>query len=76
MVVLHNFRILGKVFLFTCLILFFIQCGIAFHTLRAYDNATSLRFEFPIKVSFCSGRLSNVSAVAIKMEPLFLCLQD
>ena len=63
-------------FSFTCFILFFIQCGIAFDKLRSYDNATLLQFKCRFKVLFCSGRLSNVSALKIKMYALFLCVQD
>ena len=64
---------LGKVFfLFTCFVLFFIQCGYAFDTLRSYDNATLLQFKCPIKLLFCSGKLSNVSAVKIKKVAIIL----
>lgn len=77
MVALHNLRTLGEVFLFTCFILFFIQCGIAFDTLRSYDNATLLQFKCRIKVLLCSGRLSNVSFVLEdKNEPIIPYLQD
>ena len=54
-------------FILACFILFFIRCGIAFDTLRSYDNAALLRFKCPIKALFFTGRLSNVSAVKIKM---------
>ena len=64
MVALHNWQ---RFFYLLVLFYFFIQCGIAFDTLRVYDNATSLRFKCPIKVLFCSGRLSNISAVKTKM---------
>ena len=84
MVALHNLRTLGEVFLFTCFIfyslcfiLFFIQCGIAFDTLRSYDNATLLQFKCRIKVLFCSGRLSKVSVVLEdKNVPIIPCLQN
>ena len=68
MVALLNLRTLGEVFLFTCFILFFIQCGIAFDTLRVYDNATLLQFKCRIKVLLCS---MFPLYWKIKMYPLF-----
>ena len=48
---------------------------IVFDELWSYDNATWMELTCHRNVIFCSGGLSDVSAVKIKMYP-FLCLQD